>query len=110
MSDQNAVFKAYDVRGRVPEELDEPLAEAIGRAFARLVRRNEPGTDRVALGRDMRPSGVPLAAAFTRGLVAAGLGVLEAADERENECVAITHGDLSWLCRCLSFNRFCKTW
>ena len=46
MSDQNAVFKAYDVRGRVPEELDEPLAEAIGRAFARLVRRNEPGTDR----------------------------------------------------------------
>ena len=77
MPDQNAVFKAYDVRGRVPEELDEPLAEAIGRAFARLVRRNEPGTDRVALGRDMRPSGVPLAAAFTRGLVAEGLGVID---------------------------------
>ena len=77
MSDQNVVFKAYDVRGRVPEELDEQLAEAIGRAFARLVRRNEPGTDRVALGRDMRPSGVPLAAAFTRGLVAEGLGVID---------------------------------
>ncbi len=77
MLDQNAVFKAYDIRGRFPEELDEPLAEAIGRAFARLIRRNEPDTDRVALGRDMRPSGVPLAAAFTRGLVAEGLGVID---------------------------------
>ena len=77
MPDQNAVFKAYDIRGRFPEELDEPLAETIGRAFARLVRRNEPGTAQVALGRDMRPSGVPLAAAFTRGLTAEGLGVID---------------------------------
>jgi len=77
MPDQNAVFKAYDIRGRFPEELDEPLAETIGRAFARLVRRNEPGTAQVALGRDMRPSGVPLAAAFTRGLAAEGLGVID---------------------------------
>ena len=77
MSDQNAVFKAYDIRGRFPEELDEPLAETIGRAFARLVRRNEPGTAQVALGRDMRPSGVPLAVAFTRGLAAEGLGVID---------------------------------
>ena len=72
MPDQNAVFKAYDIRGRFPEELDEPLAETIGRAFARLVRRNEPGTAQVALGRDMRPSGVPLAAAFPRGLGGVG--------------------------------------
>ena len=77
MPDQNAVFKAYDIRGRFPEELDEPRAEATGRAFARLVRRNEPGTAQVALGRDMRPSGVPLAAAFTRGLAAEGLGVID---------------------------------
>ena len=77
MPDQNAVFKAYDIRGRFPEELDEPLAETIGRAFARLVRRNESGTAQVALGRDMRPSGVPLAAAFTRGLAAEGLGVID---------------------------------
>ncbi|MBI03097.1 MAG: phosphomannomutase/phosphoglucomutase [Acidimicrobiaceae bacterium] len=77
MPDQNAVFKAYDIRGRFPEELDEPLVEATGRAFARLVRRNEPGTAQVALGRDMRPSGVPLVAAFTRGLVAEGLGVID---------------------------------
>ena len=77
MPDQNAVVKAYDIRGRFPEELDEPLAETIGRAFARLVRRNEPGTAQVALGRDMRPSGVPLAAAFTRGLAAEGLGVID---------------------------------
>ena len=43
MPNQNAVFKAYDVRGRFPEELDEPLAEAIGRAFgpaADLVSRS----------------------------------------------------------------------
>lgn len=54
-----ACFKAYDVRGRVPEELDEELAYKIGRAYAAFLN---PG--RVALGRDVRTSCLPLAAAL----------------------------------------------
>ena len=44
-------FKAYDVRGRVPEELDEDLAYRIGRAYAAFLHPS-----RVALGRDVRAS------------------------------------------------------
>tara|TARA_B100001105_G_scaffold79069_1_gene62641 strand:- start:429 stop:2987 length:2559 start_codon:yes stop_codon:yes gene_type:complete len=77
-SDQvGAVFKAYDIRGRVPEQLDESLAEAIGRAFALLVRDEEPDTTRVVVGRDMRPSGVLLEAAFAAGVTSEGLDVVE---------------------------------
>ena len=73
----SAVFKAYDVRGRVPDELDEPLAEAIGRAFALLVRSEEPDTTRVVVGTDMRPSGIALGAAFTAGVTSEGLDVVD---------------------------------
>ena len=72
-----AVFKAYDIRGRVPEQLDESLVEAIGRAFALLVRAEEPDTTRVVVGRDMRPSGVSLGAAFNAGVMSEGLDVVD---------------------------------
>jgi phosphomannomutase len=72
-----AVFKAYDIRGRVPEELDESLAGAIGRAFALLVRDEEPDTTRVVVGRDMRPSGTLLGAAFASGVMSEGLDVVD---------------------------------
>jgi phosphomannomutase len=75
--DIGAVFKAYDIRGRVPEELDGPLAEAIGRAFALLVRDEEPDTTRVVVGRDMRPSGTLLGAAFAAGVTSEGLDVVD---------------------------------
>ena len=71
------VFKAYDVRGPAPGALDEPLAEAIGRGFAELVRRREPATTRILVGRDMRPSGVPLGEAVVRGVTAVGLDVVD---------------------------------
>jgi phosphomannomutase len=71
------VFKAYDIRGRVPEELDGSLAEAIGRAFALLVRDEEPDTTRVVVGRDMRPSGTLLGAAFAAGVTSEGLDVVD---------------------------------
>jgi phosphomannomutase len=63
-------FKAYDVRGRVPEELNEDLAYRIGRAYAAYLT-----PARVAVGRDMRTSSLPLAAALTAGLNAAGVEV-----------------------------------
>jgi phosphomannomutase len=66
------VFKAYDVRGIYPGELDESGAEAIGRAY---VEQFEPR--RVAVGRDMRLSSPTMQEAFMRGAAAAGADVLD---------------------------------
>jgi len=65
-------FKAYDVRGRVPEELDEDLAYRIGRAYAEFVRPRS-----VAVGRDIRLSSPALASALARGLTDSGVDVLD---------------------------------
>ena len=65
-------FKAYDIRGRVPDELDEELAFKIGQAFASFVK----GT-RVVVGYDIRISSPGLAAALSQGLNAAGTDVLD---------------------------------
>jgi phosphomannomutase len=66
------VFKAYDVRGLYPAELDEVGAEAIGRAY---VEQFEPR--RVAVGRDMRLSSPAMQQAFMRGAASAGADVLD---------------------------------
>ncbi len=66
------IFKAYDVRGLYPEEFDEDAAYRIGRAFAGWV-----AADRVVLGRDCRLSSPALAEAFTRGVTAEGVGVVD---------------------------------
>jgi phosphomannomutase len=66
------IFKAYDVRGLYPDELDEDGAEAIGRAY---VEQFEPR--RVAVGRDMRLSSPTMQAAVMRGATAAGAEVLD---------------------------------
>jgi phosphomannomutase len=66
------VFKAYDVRGIHPDELDETGAEAIGRAY---VDQFEPR--RIAVGRDMRLSSPAMEEALIRGAVAAGADVLD---------------------------------
>jgi phosphomannomutase/phosphomannomutase/phosphoglucomutase len=63
-------FKAYDIRGRVPEELDEELAWRIGRAYAAFL---QPA--RVAVGHDIRLSSPAISAALTRGLVESGVDV-----------------------------------
>ena len=66
------VFKAYDVRGIYPDELDEAGAYAIGRAY---VDEFEPRT--VAVGRDMRLSSPSMADAVMRGASKAGADVLD---------------------------------
>ena len=66
------VFKAYDVRGIYPDELDEAGAEAIGRAY---VEQFEPR--RMAVGRDMRLSSPAMQEAFMRGAATAGADVLD---------------------------------
>ena len=65
------VFKAYDIRGITPDELDEDLARAVGRAFAALT-----GAKAVAIGQDMRPSSDPLAEALADGINSQGADVV----------------------------------
>lgn len=70
-----SIFKAYDIRGVVPSTLDEHVAEALGRAYGTHARRQ--GESVVAVGRDGRLSGPALSAALIRGLVAAGIEVID---------------------------------
>jgi phosphomannomutase len=65
------IFKAYDIRGTVPDELDESVAEAVGAAFVRLT-----GAPAVVTVHDMRTSSVPLAEAFGHGAAAQGADVI----------------------------------
>jgi len=66
----NAIFKAYDVRGTVPDQLDEELARATGRAYVQVV-----GATEMVIGYDMRPSSPGMAGAFADGATAAGADV-----------------------------------
>ncbi len=66
------IFKAYDVRGVVPDELDEERARAIGAAFAEW-----SGIGSVAVGRDCRMSSPSLAAAVSEGVVSRGADVID---------------------------------
>src|SRR3984885_1221450 len=65
-------FKAYDVRGRIPDEINEELAYDIGRAYAAFVKPR-----RVAVGYDIRLSSPQLAQALKRGLTDSGVNVAD---------------------------------
>ncbi|HXP94560.1 MAG TPA: phosphomannomutase/phosphoglucomutase, partial [Candidatus Binatia bacterium] len=67
-----SIFKSYDVRGIYPAQINETIAHDIGRAFVEALGRR-----RIAVGRDMRPSGESLAAAFTEGATGAGADVID---------------------------------
>ncbi|MCG5511973.1 phosphomannomutase [Ectothiorhodospira shaposhnikovii] len=69
MTDRLACFKAYDIRGRVPDELNPELARRIGRAYARVIRPAGP----VAVGEDIRLSSPALARALVQGLNESGV-------------------------------------
>ena len=68
----DAIFKAYDVRGVVPGELDADLCRRIGASFARFA-----AAPRVLIARDMRSSGVELSAAFAEGVTSQGCDVVD---------------------------------
>ncbi|MFI5543965.1 phosphomannomutase/phosphoglucomutase [Streptomyces sp. NPDC051815] len=70
MPDLSNIVKAYDVRGVVPDEWDESLAELFGAAFVEVV-----GGSAIVVGHDMRPSSPGLSAAFARGAAARGVDV-----------------------------------
>ena len=77
MADLDAIFKAYDIRGTTPDQLDAGVARAVGEAFAVFVSGQVAGARRVLVGRDMRRSGVELAAAFSDGVRSQGLDVVD---------------------------------
>ncbi|MFG2451450.1 phosphomannomutase/phosphoglucomutase [Streptomyces sp. NPDC048512] len=71
-ADLSQLVKAYDVRGVVPDQWDEPLAELFGAAFVQVT-----GADAIVIGHDMRPSSPGLSRAFARGAAARGVDVTE---------------------------------
>jgi phosphomannomutase len=66
-ADLDAIFKAYDIRGVYPDQIDETTARLVGNAFVGFT-----GARRVLVGRDARPSSEPLTAAFLEGVTLAG--------------------------------------
>jgi len=76
----SAVVKAYDVRGVVPDEIDEDVARALGAAFALVVGIDDPDADprarRAVVAHDMRPSSPGLARAFAEAAAAQGADVV----------------------------------
>jgi len=68
----SSIFRAYDVRGKVPEELNETIMERIGQAFGQFLT-----TNRVAVGRDIRNHSPQLFRSFAQGLVTANKQVTD---------------------------------
>jgi phosphomannomutase len=68
----DSVFKAYDIRGTVPDQMSPELAGAVGAAFARFCE-----SPRLLVARDMRPSGIQLVDAFSEGAASAGVDVID---------------------------------
>jgi phosphomannomutase len=76
LSGLSEIVKAYDVRGIVPDQLDETVARALGTAFVEMLRESGDETDRIVIAHDMRDSGPALSAAFAAGANAAGVAVV----------------------------------
>ena len=72
MRDLSTIFKAYDVRGIYPDQIDEELCRAIGSAVATFCQSTT-----LLMARDMRPSGTTLTAAFAEGANAVGVDVID---------------------------------
>jgi phosphomannomutase len=70
--DTSLIFKAYDVRGTYPDQLNEDVARATGSAFATFV-----GATSIVVARDMRPSGPSLVEAFAEGVRRVGVEVVD---------------------------------
>jgi phosphomannomutase len=88
VGDLASIVKAYDIRGVVPDQLDEGVAEAVGAAFVQVT-----GASTIVTVHDMRPSSGPLADAFGRGAAAAGANVL-ASGLGSTDMVYYASGDL----------------
>jgi phosphomannomutase len=70
--DLDLIFKAYDIRGTYPDQLDAEICRRVGAAFARFA-----GAPTILIARDMRPSGPELAGAFAEGASSQGVDVVD---------------------------------
>jgi len=84
MANIEKVFKAYDIRGIYPDDVDEDLAWKVGHACAQFLRsllsgyeRGQAAANRLVIGRDMRSHSEPLAQALTEGITASGAGCVD---------------------------------
>jgi phosphomannomutase len=78
VSDLSSIVKAYDVRGTVPDQLNEPIAEAVGAALVQTLRAGGEDVSRIVVAYDMRESSPSLAAALALGACQAGADVVDA--------------------------------
>jgi phosphomannomutase len=72
MASLDTIFKAYDIRGTYPDQIDAEVVRRIGAAFARFA-----SSPRILMARDMRPSGEELCAAFAEGATSQGVDVVD---------------------------------
>ncbi|HVM34210.1 MAG TPA: phosphomannomutase/phosphoglucomutase [Actinomycetota bacterium] len=79
--DLSAIFKAYDIRGLYPDQLDEDAARRIGHAFAHFTQSH-----RVIVGRDMRLSSPALSRSFAEGVSSAGASVIDIGEVSTDAC------------------------
>ena len=84
MADIDKAFKAYDIRGIYGEDVDEDLAWRIGHATAQFLRslltgyeRGQAASNRLVIGRDMRPHSEPLLEAMVEGVTSSGIGCID---------------------------------
>lgn len=75
MAQIDTVFKAYDIRGTVPDQLDAELCRGVGAAFAKL--QKDEGANKILICRDMRPSGEEFVKALAEGITSQGLDVVD---------------------------------
>lgn len=78
MRNLDAVFKAYDIRGTVPDQLDSDLAREVGAAFALVSKAatRDGGAGSIVIAHDMRDTGPDLAAAFADGVTSQGVDAI----------------------------------
>jgi len=77
MNINSTIFRAYDIRGIYPRELNEDSAYRIGRAFIRFLRRKGERCNRVVIGRDNRTSSFSLFNSLSRGVIDEGVEVID---------------------------------
>ena len=84
MAKLDDIFKAYDIRGVYPSQVDEEIAWKVGYATGQFLRsllsgydRGQASSNRLAVGRDMRPHGRPLTEHLMQGILASGLSCVD---------------------------------
>lgn len=78
MKVDSTIFKAYDIRGIYPDSLDEEITEKVGRAYALILKRENPDKNlTIVVGEDMRLSSPSLKKSLIKGLTESGLNVAD---------------------------------